>query len=199
MCVIIVSEKEKPTLELLQKCEVANPDGGGFAWRHNNKVRYHKGLTAGEIFKEQKSLPLPLVTHFRLATHGGKSPLLCHPFPVSRNAELSLEGLANKLLFHNGIWHDWKKLCIQTLMRKNIAFPSGIISDSRAMAWFCYCWGTSMLSLISEKVVVFTAKNIEVYGDGWEQYEKHLVSNTFFLHTSYLCAHWCGDTKKSRK
>lgn len=181
MCVIIISEEQRPDLLLLEQAEAANQDGGGIAWREGEKVSYAKGLTAKQIFQLQKTLPLPLVTHFRLATHGGITPLLCHPFPVTKHVALAERGSCPRLLFHNGIWMEWKKHCMEAVIKTGTPFPKGACSDTRAMAWLCALYGTSILNLIEEKVVVFSQRTIEIYGSGWKKHGAHTVSNTNFV------------------
>jgi len=140
-------------------------------------VRYKKGLAASQVHQIAAKVGFPHVIHFRLATHGGKSPLLCHPFPISPTSPLALEGEAERVLFHNGIWQDWEKYCIETVLSHHVKFPSGKMSDSRAMAWFTTIHGESILNLVDEKVAIFTPTRIEIYGSGWVEQEGIAFSN----------------------
>jgi len=183
MCVIAVCEKKIPPLDDLLLMEKANPDGGGLAWREKGKVLFEKGLTAQEIHQKIKRLPLPVVIHFRLGTSGGKCPELCHPFPIQEDVPLILKGEAKAVLFHNGIWRDWKELCLKTVIYHKKKFPGGKMSDTRAMAWFCSVHGESVLTLIDEKVVVFTPSQITLYGNGWTEKNGIIYSNLYWENT----------------
>lgn len=176
MCVIAIYQEKRPSLEQLQDMENTNTDGAGIAWREKEYVKYKKGLTAEEIYTISQEVSYPFIIHFRLATHGGKSPLLCHPFPVSPSVPLETEGQAKKVLFHNGIWTDWKRLCIETVIFHRKKFIIGKISDSRALAWFVYHHGEGVLTLLDEKVVIFSTKKLQLYGN-WIEKEGAVYSN----------------------
>lgn len=133
MCVILACEDEKPSLDILESCECANADGAGIAWFDNTgKASYKKNMTAKELDAFITDLPLPYVIHFRLASVGGKNPLLTHPFEVSIDSPLRLEGSADKLLVHNGHINDWDMY----LAAAGIDTPEdkSPMSDSRAIA-----------------------------------------------------------------
>lgn len=94
----------------LQAMEDDNPHGAGVAWQDGNAIRFHRGLTAAEIFEMQESgqMTYPYLLHFRWATHGAKVPELTHPFPTGVRALLGeLAGTAPEVLIHNGTWHGW--------------------------------------------------------------------------------------------
>lgn len=183
MCVILICNKSKPSAEIIRKAEVANPDGAGIAWIEGKEVCWKKGLTGDEIIKEADNVPLPFALHFRLSTVGGKSPSLCHPFSIERNPSLSLEGKITKgrVLMHNGHWHKWKEVCMETVVRKQLKFPVSQWSDTRAIAWLVYHYGIGFLSLIDEKICIISPSGIKTFGNGWESYNNLIVSNTFFV------------------
>jgi hypothetical protein len=180
MCVIAVYEKRLPTLEELHKMELVNRDGGGVAWREGNLVHFKKGLSANEIYEIVSTKKLPVVVHFRAATHGGVCSELCHPFPITEKVPLVVEGRCKRVLFHNGVWSDWNSVCLDVVIHRNKKFPSGKCSDSRALAWLVACIGESVLTLIDEKVVVFAANRIDFYGDGWTVRDGVVYSNTYW-------------------
>lgn len=74
-----------------------NPDGAGFAWPHNGKIEIVKGLMSFDEFWEAyepvSRLELPVMVHFRVATHGPVIRALTHPFRIGRR-ELAM--------IHNG-------------------------------------------------------------------------------------------------
>lgn len=97
----------------------SNPDGAGFAYALNNKVHVEKGFMtlkalqnglAGleKRLKAQVDMTLDevsLLVHFRITTHGGTSPELTHPFPITRDTAymLSTDYKADVVIAHNGI------------------------------------------------------------------------------------------------
>jgi hypothetical protein len=180
MCVIAVYEKKYPTLDELHKMELVNRDGGGLAWREKKLVCFKKGLTAKEIYEIIQTKELPIVVHFRAGTSGGVCPELCHPFPVSQEVPLLTKGKAQKVLFHNGIWQNWRKICLDVVTNWKRPFISGKCSDTRAMAWLVSIVGESVLNLIHEKVVIFTPKRITFYGEGWVVREGVVYSNIYW-------------------
>jgi len=188
MCVILICEKKKPSREILEKCEIANPDGGGLAWRESGMILWKKGLTADEIADIIQRIPLPFVIHFRLATVGGKIPALCHPFPVSFSSSTFLTGKAKKVLFHNGHYLGWKEDMKNTIFKKNQKLPFGPWSDSRALAYLTASWGEGYLDLLEEKICVFSPSKIKLWGI-WEQENEITYSNLFWeapLERSYF-------------
>jgi predicted glutamine amidotransferase len=86
----------------------ANSHGAGFAILEKGKVYYKKGLMSiEELIQEIKEFNTPkydLVVHCRLASVGGITSELTHPFPITDKKEklLSLEGYSKVVLFHNG-------------------------------------------------------------------------------------------------
>lgn len=186
MCVIIIPQKRFPSLDMLLRAEKENPNGGGIAWVENGLVRWRKGLTAKEIYELGKGKRFPLLIHFRLATVGGNSPLLCHPFPISLSVSTKLEGsIKGEVLAHNGHWGEWRQCCLNTLIRRGGKFPAGPWSDSRAIAWLTHIYGTGFLNLIGEKVAVlsYTGK-LKLFGEGWQEYEGVKLSDTRHLNAN---------------
>ena len=111
MCVIITtpSQSHRPTLNQLHQCEDANRHGTGLAWVERHRVRYEKQLTVAEIHAQLKKVAGPAIVHFRIASVGAVTPLLCHPFPVRHDASLEISGHARSVLFHNGTWGEWQR------------------------------------------------------------------------------------------
>jgi hypothetical protein len=187
MCVIAVYEERYPTLEELRSMELVNRDGGGVAWREKGAVCFEKGLKAERIYEIVKDKKLPVVVHFRAATHGGVCPELCHPFPITEKVPLVTKGRAQRVLFHNGVWYDWQKICLNVVVNYRKRFVSGRCSDTRALAWLVACVGESVLTLIGERVVVFTPKQINFYGEGWTREDGVVYSNTYWKFGGFRC------------
>jgi len=187
MCVILACDEKtgKPTKKMLKEAENMNDDGGSIAWIKGNKVRWEKGLKAKQIYKIVKKVNLPMVIHFRIATHGGVNKALCHPFPITDKVELFTSGSADSVLFHNGIWSEYNKYALTAVVQHKIKFPSGKMSDSRAMAWLVSHFGKSILNLMGDgnKMCILTKKGIEYFGKGWCKVDDIKCSNDHFDNT----------------
>lgn len=193
MCVIIATYK-KPSLKLLQQAESANLDGGGMAWLADGKVHWKKGITALEIHALTKELEPPFICHFRIATIGGTGKGLTHPFPIGGG--VALEGKTKgAVLFHNGHYRDWEERVFSNLA--NDVYPSGPMSDTRAIAWLSKSWGVNWLDLIagnSNKFAVLHANGrIDYHGHWLKHDEQTWVSNKNFCVTN----NWHNKGKKS--
>ena len=95
-----------------------NSDGAGFMYALDNKVYIEKGfMKLADMDKAIKDLSkklkkkdmtltdLPMVLHFRITTHGGTSPEMTHPFPISSQEKhlKALDLTCDLALAHNGI------------------------------------------------------------------------------------------------
>ena len=115
MCVAIYKPKgiAAASLERLEDCWYANPDGAGLAWRcgGNYPIHIEKGFMSWDEFSSYwKNAKIAehdgdLFIHFRITTHGGTVPGNTHPFPIS-NDDKSLKTLSSNskyALMHNGV------------------------------------------------------------------------------------------------
>ena len=87
MCIIAIkTAKQKPfTDEMVRTMFTNNPDGAGYMTTENGKVSIRKGFMKVEhLLSSLASLSpdVPVILHCRIATHGGVTQGLCHPFPV---------------------------------------------------------------------------------------------------------------------
>ena len=194
MCVVMIASKTRPTELMVERAFNANDHGGGVAWRDKDKaghavVRWQKGLDLAGMQELVKSLPMPFIAHFRIASVGGRSAALTHPFPIENNVDLALEGqIKGYVLFHNGHWGEWKSFTKETALKKGARIPIGSWSDSRAMAWAAHNYGLGILELIDEKAVAFGPGDLEVIrGTGWDDVDGVWCSNKHWNHggTSY--------------
>jgi len=112
MCLIIykpAGEPLPPDREMAEAIDT-NKDGFGYMYLDSNKVHIIKGaMNPKEAEDLLKKLPkgiktMPMVLHFRTASHGSISPQNCHPYPISSDeGELSkLEIECNTGIAHNG-------------------------------------------------------------------------------------------------
>lgn len=115
MCIIVAkpANTKMPSQEIISRCFYRNPDGAGFMYSKNGKVRIRKGfMTLSDFNKALEELSTqinmtatPIVMHFRIGTAGGNIPQNTHPYPVNDNLKL-LQSLNTKTdlgVVHNGI------------------------------------------------------------------------------------------------
>lgn len=186
MCVIILCDKQFPSTATLESAEQMNGHGGGIAWLDQNGiVQYRKALGAKEIQHIiTNEARLPAIVHFRIASVGGQSKELCHPFPITDNAELSLSGSADSVLFHNGTWSKYDDILLDSVIAGKVKLPADMsaISDSRTMALLANAYGRNILRLIdgSNKIAVLSKDGIQKFGDGWVSVNSNVCSNDYF-------------------
>ena len=180
MCIIAVCNKSIPKLEQVRNCVSLNPHGVGLAWvTRSGLVRWIKGLSsAREVYKILVDQGPPIVFHARMASVGGVSNELCHPFPLEPGVPLTRTGTTRKgVLFHNGHWGGWQTTC--SILSTVNGWPEleGQVSDTRYMTWLAVHGGLKPLELLTEKVVIMTPSEIRVLGRGWTEDKGILWSN----------------------
>lgn len=198
MCLIIVADTARPTSQEIEDADNTNPDGLGIAYKEpdSNLVTWRKGISVEELTDLSQSVPLPYVMHFRLATHGGKSAGLCHPFPISRNVGTAVEGQAREVLFHNGVWNEHAQFT-----------PSlkGSASDTRIMAWVLWRTGdenrdgtAKQIATQAGRLVLFSPTRLMRFGQ-WEVGSKATDGTTdgcFYSNLNHCWTHPVGGVYK---
>lgn len=185
MCVIAIADEVRPTDEQVGKMFDVNPAGAGIAWREKGVVRWKKGLELDEVTELCAKVPMPYVVHFRIPSVGGKTPFLCHPFPVTPEVPLELQGTTKGfVLFHNGHWGRWRESTLEAAVRSNTKVPGGKWSDTRAMAFHAHIYGSGILEMIDEKSVMFGPDKVEVFG-AWSKEGGLWVSNRGWVTSSF--------------
>lgn len=187
MCVALIIDKEsrRPTLDEYKQMEWYNDDGAGVGWAdHSARLcRWEKGLKAErvlelveELFADPAMFSNVLV-HFRFATHGGKDPLLTHPFIVSKDSPLSLKGETKRpLLIHNGVWSDSNQY--RTVLQYKMPIPKEdkLWSDTRLGARFIAA-GYMDAHEMGGKVAILQPDGGCTYFGDWKDKEGVLYSN----------------------
>ena len=112
MCIIAYKPAgiKLPTKKQFKAMFTNNSDGCGFMYAENGRVYIQKGfMEYNEFRKAVKPFiarhDLPMVFHFRIATHGGINKAMCQPFPLTKR-EKSLKALVTNCdigIAHNGI------------------------------------------------------------------------------------------------
>jgi hypothetical protein len=109
MCIIIVKNAgvEMPTLDVLENCWNANPDGMGFMHATGGVVFGEKYFELDDMYNDLRKVPKerPCVIHFRWATHGSTEIDAAHPFPISRKVSdvRSIVWTSDIGCAHNGV------------------------------------------------------------------------------------------------
>ena len=162
----------------------ANDAGAGIAYREkvgkSVVVRWQKGLDLKEVKKLCREVPMPFTVHFRIPTEGGKTPALCHPFPVEKSVSLATEGTTEGfVLFHNGHWGPWKSSSLEAAVRSGVPVPTGKWSDTRAMAYHAAIYGPGILEFMEQKAVLYGTTRVEIFGPkgAWDRVGNIWVSN----------------------
>lgn len=193
MCVIAIvrDPAKRPSEKMIEQMWETNDDGGGAAWREKCadetgkkvlQVRWNKGIESVEEMKElARTLPIPYILHFRIASCGGVRQELTHPFPIDEKVPEFLQGRTGGfVLFHNGHWGKWQDYSMDMTIHLRAKVPAGAWSDSRAMAWAAANYGNDVLNFIGEKCVIFSPTELEVFRKDWELVDGVLCSNKHF-------------------
>lgn len=183
MCCIAACYLDRLTDQMIDDMTAFNADGFGMAWIEDGKVRWQKGLDDVKAKLFARHLPLPYVAHARLATVGGPTAQLAHPFPIEKGSSVKLRGKANRVLFHNGHVSEWRALVHASDGRK-APILGNKWSDSRAIAHVVATRGKSMLKhLGGQRFAILTPHGIERFGAGWDKAEDY-NAETIFLSSS---------------
>lgn len=113
-----------------------NPDGVGIAWAHDQHVHVLKGLSdevaVSEIIEEIIPENSPILFHARIATSGGISAGVCHPYPITAKFANMRETFATyrvPVIAHNGVLHDYtpdktmRKINDSMLFNARVIYP----------------------------------------------------------------------------
>lgn len=186
MCLVIASPSGKGiSEEILQDAAQKNGDGAGLAWLDKNKIQFRKGLTVDELrdLLATEAKDKVWVAHFRIATVGGVTPALTHPFTIDERVSVDPSGEADAVLFQNGTFSTWKDFLLQASATAKIRLPEPPWSDTRAVAFLCHVYGKHILSLLDNhsRFLVFDAKEpstkrIMLWGS-WEDHDGFKFSN----------------------
>lgn len=115
MCVIMYkpSGASLPTKETIRAMWDSNRDGAGFMWKNpkTNEIHYRKGYFDFNTFyndiKAHYRLNREMAIHCRIATSGGISKSMCHPFPMVKNNLMMksshLDSKTYPFVMHNGV------------------------------------------------------------------------------------------------
>ena len=112
MCIIAIKQAGTPVdWDILDTCDMNNPDGSGFAYVGDEGVVINKGYFGNtDLQKALESEGIDttdtlIMFHFRIATHGAVKGGTCHPFPMSSDTkELTATHIVAPIaVSHNGV------------------------------------------------------------------------------------------------
>lgn len=209
MCVVAIKKVgvDFPNDDSVKAMWDTNSDGAGFMYALDNKVYIEKGFMKlndfnGAVALLEKKLKkrdmtindIPMVLHFRITTHGGTTPHLTHPFPISSQEKhlKALDLTCDLGLVHNGIISSVPTqagLSDTAVYIANVLTPLANIKSD----FYMTAEGKSIMeSTIGASKFAFLDKhgNIETIGD----FKKGTKHNTEKLLFSNLSHEWDKST-----
>lgn len=167
MCIIVYKPigVKMPSRSRLEYCWQNNPHGAGFMFADGDTIRYQKGFMTFRAFykalkKHGKIDHLPVLMHFRIATHGGQSKSMTHPFEVTTSEKRlkSTSGFCSLAVMHNGILSMTAGKATASLSDTAV-FARDVLTrlcrkttyyrDTKIMDIVRECIGTSRLAILS--------------------------------------------------
>ena len=115
MCIICAKAKgvDMPSADTIANMWNRNPDGAGFMYAKDGKVKIHKGFMTldtltealAEVAKTTDLKETGVVMHFRITTHGGTCAANTHPFAITDSVKrLKMTRVGTDVgVAHNGI------------------------------------------------------------------------------------------------
>ena len=164
-----------------------NPDGAGFMYLDGGKVQIVKGLMSYSAFQNalaqvRDKVDSPFVFHFRIATHGGISPEMTQPFPLTSSGRQlrATRTTADTGIAHNGI-----------IMLCNDARKMSDTAQFISQYMTRICTGRAPFddinldiieSCIDSKMCILEASGaVHILGHGWLEDGGLLYSNSSYL------------------
>jgi len=177
MCIIAIKKSGTPIdWNMLDTCDLNNPDGAGYAYATTDGVVISKGYFGNdEIERAIKAegidtTALTMIFHFRIATHGAVNEGTCHPFPMTSDVDAltATDVIAPIAVAHNGIiprMPNDKDLSDTMLFIRDYMAPLGDSINKDAVR-------NLISKLAASKLAIMTPENLYLIGDfidkdGW--------------------------------
>jgi hypothetical protein len=108
MCVIVYKPREIPVdMEVLEECWDSNSNGAGLMFSEDGQLKIVKGFMKWKALKQyiksvgiDRFTDLPVVFHFRIATHGSVTEENTHPFQINDELAMAHNGVISKMNKH---------------------------------------------------------------------------------------------------
>jgi predicted glutamine amidotransferase len=172
MCTIAYAINRKVTPDEIRKMFTYNTHGAGYAIKRKNSVYYKKGFfDVNRFLDEVVNLDPPYVLHFRVATSGGVTKELTHPFVVTLKNKNENEGYAKSVLFQNGVTNFeelfflLKALGVKLPEKINQVSDTLVIAKTLALIQKLNGNYKNFLEGLRSKFILFTNKKINVFGN----------------------------------
>ena len=191
MCVIVVVGDKEIKFSDFKNCWTSNSDGFGLAYQDGGMTYVEKGKMTLESAWDcyNRSPKTGVVLHFRIATEGGVSRELTHPFLLSKSGSNPLRCRTNSpVLFHNGIISGWETM-LAVANSYTGKTQKGPMSDSRALAVTLSAvkdknTGKILGKNTSSKFVLLTQREIKLFGN-FVEHDGSMYSNRSFDRYTY--------------
>lgn len=179
MCIIgIWKDGQRPSEIDVKRMMNANPDGVGYAYNDGVAVHFAKGYsnvrTVCAALRRIPATAKTIILHCRIATHGGVSQELCHPFRVSAKIDEARQKVGtlynSAVLFHNGVFSiDCQKNESDTLaIDMRIIAPLFEVLKGGKIARKDFDFILNNLCGYSSKIALLTPDGVTTYGKGWK-------------------------------
>lgn len=100
MCLMITKPASaRISKQYLKDAFIRNPDGAGFAYATGSRVKVIRPMWKFKDFYKWylKHEHVPMLIHFRLATHGSMNDLNTHPHPITRKLAMAHNGVISSV------------------------------------------------------------------------------------------------------
>lgn len=194
MCLLVVCDTRKMSAQEIENAWDSNDHGAGIAYVRGKSVRVRKGIMRLEDLQALYDAVevLPHVVHFRVATSGGVSPKMTHPFVCEVPPRLDTEYETQKpVLFQNGVMSCWDTAfasLLGMLAKKGKRAAQGPWNDTRVAALSVGACGTpDVLQVLGGgKYVVLSPKRpyVQMIGD-FTHDEGAYFSNSSYKYKTY--------------
>lgn len=167
MCIIAIKPAQAAMFDesIIRTMFSRNPDGAGYMFVEDGKVRIEKGfMDVGSLIESLREKDFDgknLILHFRIGTSGLRDGLNTHPYPVFETNGISCK--ADIAMAHNGILHDFtprigsKINDTQCFIHEVLEhLDKDFLKDEGKMFLISKLIGTNRLAFLNEKDEVVT-------------------------------------------
>jgi len=203
MCIILYKPiiTELPDIQTLETCYNNNHHGAGFMYQYNNKVHIQKGfmtfesliLALDQLRQKIDITEVPLVVHFRLASHGKINQSNCHPFPITKNINQlkSKSCITDIAMVHNGIipFTSYNRNTSDTII-----FTRDYLTEIKD-SLFNPVITELILHSTKSKFIIMSGDNIQLIGD----FIHDEIDNCYYSNDGYIDYYYRYEEEKEEE